>query len=61
MPHPDDYNHFAAECLHLIDNTELSRSQRKLLIEMAIAWANVAENASGTEAPTSERPALKLH
>ena len=61
MPHPDDYNHFAAECLQLIDNTELSRSQRKLLIEMAIAWAKVAENTSGTEALASERPGLKLH
>jgi hypothetical protein len=47
MSDADDFRHFADECLILANDPKISNAQRKVLLEMAVAWMQLVRSGNG--------------
>jgi hypothetical protein len=56
MSKADQYRHYAAECIRLAQQTQIS-SEKETLLNMASAWRRLAEHAeSMSERERSDEP-----
>lgn len=59
MSDVEKYKRFAEQCLDLAEDAEIGGPCRKVLLEMAMTWATLAEDASAADLASADK--LPLH